>query len=114
MVRHFFARDNDNGSIDLNGAAFTKLCDALAEHTWPGNVRELETVVKRLTVLGEHDISRMARLAKDTLPNERDQLLKALTDTDWNRRETARLLGISEGTIRYRMKKLDINEEATA
>ncbi|MBN2227655.1 MAG: sigma 54-interacting transcriptional regulator, partial [candidate division Zixibacteria bacterium] len=55
LVRHFFARDNDNGSVDPDGPAFTRLCEALAEHTWPGNVRELESVIKRLTVLGGHD-----------------------------------------------------------
>jgi len=114
LVRCFFARNGSNGSVDLNGQEFEKLCAALAERDWPGNVREMESAVKRLVVLGGDDIARMAELARDDVPSERERLLRALDETGWNRRETARLLGISEGGVRYRMKKFGINEEVPA
>jgi transcriptional regulator with PAS, ATPase and Fis domain len=87
---------------------------AFSEHTWPGNVLELRNVVERMVILGDasaktfvdslrhdlpekgnlRDISRRAALAA-----ERAVLLKALERVDWDRREAARLLGISVRTL---------------
>lgn len=36
---------------------------------------------------------------------ERDELLTVLEQTNWNRRRAAQILGVSEGTVRYRLKK---------
>jgi len=101
---------------------------------WPGNVRELENFVERMVTLAG---SEMTALGRDILPKEfrkefeeltskqemhaigkalqeslaeyEAQLIRqALTDNDWNQRKAARALQISEGTIRYKIEKLDI------
>jgi transcriptional regulator of acetoin/glycerol metabolism len=37
-------------------------------------------------------------------------LLAVLQECDWNRREAARRLGVSEGTIRARIKRFNLVE----
>ena len=40
---------------------------------------------------------------------ERDIIVRALTQTQFNRTQTAQLLGISVRQLRYQMQKLDIH-----
>ena len=41
---------------------------------------------------------------------ERDIIVRALTETQFNRTQAAQLLGISFRQLRYQMQKLDIHE----
>lgn len=99
---------------------------ALLEHGWPGNVRELRNAIEQAVLLatepvinpeqlalsptvGSHDAS--AWLTK--LPPkgikleevERDLVLQALEREEWNVTRSARLLGLSRDTLRYRIEK---------
>ncbi|MFQ5632270.1 MAG: sigma 54-interacting transcriptional regulator [bacterium] len=103
-------------------------------YAWPGDVRELENVMERMAILAEQDL---AYLTPDLLPAEiRPQvsgstaadspetsphdmkvrkdtfekriLLDALVKHNWNRSAAARELGVSEKTVRYKMKKFGI------
>jgi len=38
-------------------------------------------------------------------------LVDILSRTDWNKREAARQLGVDEGTIRYRIKRYNLDKE---
>ena len=106
----------------------------LLSYDWPGNVRELENLVKRAVVLGEDSVlnelteSQMKRrragggaaspprgrdcvasalkeaAARAALATERELILSALQQTRWNRKEAARLLGVSYRTIRSKIK----------
>jgi len=83
---------------------------------WPGNVRQLEHVLRRLTVLANGaDPETMIHIAREILANEgllpdpeREKLLAVLKANDWNQRQAARELGVSEGALRYKMKCLNI------
>ncbi len=102
--------------------------DALVRHDWPGNVRELENVIQRALLLGRgnaitlHDIIFDRPVASpsitasvrsplpDTLGNivqmrEFQAIRETLTACGGSRIETARRLGISERTLRYRLAK---------
>lgn len=97
--------------------------DALASHDWPGNVRELENVIQRALLLApgdaiepEHLIfdrrpePRAADTAGGTLSNivqihEFQAIRETLAACNGSRTETARRLGISERTLRYRLAK---------
>jgi DNA-binding NtrC family response regulator len=95
----------------------------LQAYTWPGNVRELRNVVERCLVLAgagaiavEHlpdpirhagavvAITQASRLAQQ----EASMVLKALEDSNWNKAEAARQLGISWDNLRYRIKKYSL------
>jgi two-component system response regulator FlrC len=107
----------------------------LEAHAWPGNVRELENVIRRALLLGsgaaaiapEHivfdsavrDVAEPAAVAppltRITAPrslsdvafaSEARAILETLSRNGGNRAATARSLGISERTLRYRLASM--------
>ncbi|NNM76922.1 sigma-54-dependent Fis family transcriptional regulator [Sphingomonas sp. ID1715] len=100
--------------------------DALQGYDWPGNVRELENVIQRALLLAPGDrieaghivfdaTARPMQLApaaaEPTLGNivrlhEVQAIQDALAACGGNRTETAKRLGISERTLRYRLARI--------
>ncbi len=104
LLEHFLKKANVEIGTRADRAAFDRLASIFATRPWPGNVRELEIKVKRLTLLARGDIARMVDLAVGELPSKKEETQAALDRTGWNRREVARMLGISESTVRHRIK----------
>jgi DNA-binding NtrC family response regulator len=107
--------------------------DVLMRYPWPGNVRELENLIERLLVLAEGP-----HIGLDDLPDqvkrteqdpgtikeqvlsgrkslgqavdefEREIILEALSQTDFNQTRAAELLGTTRRILKYRMDKLGI------
>jgi two-component system response regulator PilR (NtrC family) len=104
---------------------------ALRQYAYPGNVRELENILERATALcydaqvGLDDLQ-LAPTAESTEVNskpgetlddhmnriERQAILDALAKTGFNRTAAARLLGITFRSLRYRIERLGIEEDA--
>lgn len=101
--------------------------DVLVQHDWPGNVRELENVIQRALLFAAGDTISAAHILFDrpaqaampapvrdatpaTLGNivqmsEFQAIRETLMACGGSRIETARRLGISERTLRYRLAK---------
>ncbi len=96
----------------------------LQSHSWPGNVRELENTLQRAVVFattntigpGDLDLTvppsqqppaqGMALGATGSLTNiEENAIRNALTQTNGNRREAAKILEISEATLYRRIRQ---------
>ena len=110
--------------------------EILADHDWPGNVRELENVIQRALLLAPGDVIEPAHLIFDRRPETRQQdrpetlsnivqmhefqaIRDVLAECNGSRIETAKRLGISERTLRYRLAKAreqgeDIAQAASA
>ncbi|MGP8321435.1 MAG: sigma 54-interacting transcriptional regulator [Methanosarcinaceae archaeon] len=78
---------------------------------WSGNVRELRNNIKRLYLSSGKSMIKMSEQVNlHQSFSEKEELLSILNQTKWNKRETARILGVSEGTIRYRIKKYNLSK----
>ncbi len=124
LIDHFverFARDNHKRIDGVSREAR----DLLIRYEYPGNVRELENIIERAVV-----ISRGPVLSREDLPFqdapcepeadpeapggtlnealealERKMLQDALEQAGFNQSQAARLLGLNERMLRYKLKK---------
>jgi DNA-binding NtrC family response regulator len=132
LIRHFTqAKAREMGIAEK--ALKPEAVDALVRYHWPGNVRELENLIERLLVLsegpaieladlpdhirrGEHDASTIKEQVlqgRKTLGAavdqvEREIILEALAQTDFNQTRAAEMLGTTRRILKYRMDKLGI------
>jgi transcriptional regulator with AAA-type ATPase domain/tetratricopeptide (TPR) repeat protein len=121
LAEHFLQRAcEDYGLRPRTLAPATMM--ALRKYAWPGNVRELANTMERVALLT--DSARILPQMLD-LPSgaasetpvpaapldervetwERQELLKALEATRWNVVRAAARLGLTRGTIRYKLDK---------
>ncbi|UCD94120.1 MAG: sigma 54-interacting transcriptional regulator [Candidatus Zixiibacteriota bacterium] len=105
LVRHFLAQCGYDFDAKPDRTVFDRLCHLLADRGWPGNVRELKAEVCRLYLLGDGSIGGMVECLTSDKMTEREALIRVLEETEWNRSAAARHLGVSEGTIRNRIRK---------
>ena len=92
--------------------------NVLTNHIWRGNIRELQNFLERLVLLVEHPVAGARDLlrylpddsSRDFSPStslaekERDHILRALEDNQWNQSLAAQSLGIGRTTLWRKMK----------
>lgn len=104
-----------NNSLDKDILGFSEEVIAIfGNYHWPGNLRELQNVIKRAVLLTTGDL-----VEKDTLPKEvykakeineadpnfskadyeKEQIIRALKQTNFNKSQAAKLLQITRKTL---------------
>jgi two-component system nitrogen regulation response regulator NtrX len=99
----------------------------LENYPWPGNARELRNAIERMAILTTGD-----RLTRDSIPveirvqrdsgtrtsvqearasAERDYILRALEESNWNVSGAARTLGMERTNLHKRIRALGIMRE---
>lgn len=124
FVHYFFEKFRaKHGKPGLNLPAM--LVPYFSAYRWPGNVRELENTVERMVVLASDEevtIRDLPEFLRPGLPLldrspsdsaesvtldsvERDLIIQALCNFQWNQSRAAKYLGVSRKTLLYRMAK---------
>ncbi|HTM56614.1 MAG TPA: sigma 54-interacting transcriptional regulator [Pirellulales bacterium] len=133
LAHYFLQRFNLETGRKLRG--FTpQAMERMRKYRWPGNVRELKNVVERAVVLArgefiDHDDLTLSQLstAGDTgdgplggpaqfqpsslADMERQHILATLMSTNWNKSQTASLLGIERTTLDRKIRRYELLEE---
>lgn len=119
LVEHFMSRYSGGRELSITRDAMTRI----REHVWKGNVRELENIMQRACILSDGEIATATlglgeKTVREMTPGtvkdtERALILKTLEETDGNKSQAARILGVSVRTLRNKLKLYDrANPEA--
>lgn len=131
LTDHFVAQQNKRTGKEIEG--LTKASkQILLDYNWPGNVRELENAIEHAFVLCNEgqidtfDLPVEIRKSQFSTPSinwqsqprspirpgkqlTKETLLALLEESDWNKAEVARRLGVSRTAVWKYMKKWEIS-----
>ncbi len=104
LVKHFL----DQFGIKCHQDQVQLIASRYTSHTWPGNVRELKAEIERLAMMNDNNLAKIIDSSDSGNGSEIEQLQILLEKHNWNRSKVASELGISEGGVRYRMRKFKL------
>ena len=125
LISYFISRFNTEYSKNIEGCSPGAM-ELLSNYNWPGNIRELEHVIEHAFAVttSEHKIITLESLpskltgqnkllskrvpVKTKAADEKAQIEKALADTQGNKSQTARLLGITRAGLYKKMQRFDM------
>src|SRR5213082_1201299 len=128
LLDYFLKKHTKNTSRLIKGLA-PETKKLMYDYSWPGNVRQLESAIERAILLCEGDT-----ISPDDLPSEirqetsavstggfklpaeginfeeveKNLILQAMDQTDYNITKAAKLLGLTFRTLQYRLEKFGI------
>jgi DNA-binding NtrC family response regulator len=132
LSQHFLDKVCEDTGKRVRG--FTEQClGVLQRYHWPGNVRELQNVIERAVLLGKSDVITVedlpphlaagetsmpraiaGRSLKESMESpERQIILDVLRANNWNRNQSADVLGINRTTLYKKMKRLGLERPAS-
>ncbi len=131
LATKFVARYCATNGLPLDAKTFSpEALTRLQAYPWPGNIRELESTVSRAAlsapgrVIRDTDIEFLHAHAITSTPadgepqrvqtlaeHERDHVLHVLETVDWNKKEAARVLDISRGTLYRKIVEYNLRPE---
>jgi DNA-binding NtrC family response regulator len=129
LAQRFLARYCAAQGLPLDSKGFSKeALETLCAYQWPGNIRELESTVSRaaLSAPGRsirpsdieflHATTATAPVTGNHMPtlaeSECAHIVRVLEATGWNKKEAARVLDISRGTLYRKILEYRLEPEA--
>jgi DNA-binding NtrC family response regulator len=130
LIDYFVKKHTRNTSRLVRGLT-PETRKLMLDYSWPGNVRQLESAIERAILLCEGDQitiddlplevrqeSRPVAEGAFKLPPEgisfedveRDLIMQAMEQTDYNITKSAKLLGLTFRTLQYRLEKFGIKK----
>ena len=131
LAQRFLARYCAAQGLPLDSKALSReAIELLVHYHWPGNIRELESTVSRaaLSAPGRsirasdieflHTAPASTSPSSDRLPSlaeaERAHITRVLEASNWNKKEAARVLDISRGTLYRKIVEYSLEPESRA
>ena len=128
LASRFIARYCTNNGLPLDAKVFSPQALTLLQgYPWPGNIRELESTVSRAAlsapgrVIRDTDVEFLhthtpaghggARRLPTLAEAERTHILLVLESVGWNKKEAARVLAISRGTLYRKILEYGLEPE---
>jgi two-component system, NtrC family, response regulator AtoC len=127
LIEYFLDVYNDKYNCHA-GMLSSPMLQRMQRYHWPGNIRELENLMRRYVILGSEEailgemagkrgdnfdlelpvngpisLKKITRQAVREL--ERKVILRVLEANNWNRKKTARALGISYRALLYKIRE---------
>lgn len=126
LAAHFVKKFSKDSPREVTRIA-PEAMNLLIQYDWPGNVRQLENVIERAFALGSGDVIEVPDLPPEVrgsqqqthhspnslniADNEKNLILRALQQTNGNKAEAAKLLGINITTVYRKMEKYHMPSE---
>lgn len=130
LVEYFIKKYNEKCNKFFRGIS-REVLDIFLDYNWPGNVRELEHAIESAISLYDGDLIREEHLPfqfKNFQPDssysmdtsviqplnvavekvEKEIIISALEQTDYNISKAAKLINVPRQTLQYKIKKLEI------
>ena len=130
LCEHIIVQVNEENGVFVTGIQQQAL-RLLEEYQWEGNVRELEHVLQRACVAAgageltirdfdfllerifrhsaaEQEPGAVENLAEKTAKTEREEIIKALVQTNGNKSKTAKILGIDRTVLYSKIRKYNL------
>jgi PAS domain S-box-containing protein len=118
LAKHFLEIYSAANSKPIRGFS-EEVMQIFLDHNWPGNVRELQNVVEHAVILAKGEMIEEIDLPQDlkgTFPRaeadisslkdtERNLILKVLRETEGNKYQAAKRLGITRSTLYGKLRK---------
>lgn len=113
FMDHFLNKANQELEKDIQGFS-DEVTLKFQQYPWPGNLRELQNVVKRSVLLSPGSFVELQALPKELLHTvekeevpehfskeeyEKEQIIKALKQTNFNKSKAAKLLQVTRKTL---------------
>ncbi|GMN09795.1 sigma-54 dependent transcriptional regulator [Croceitalea sp. MTPC9] len=112
FANYFLEKANSDLNKGIMGFS-EEVITLFQKYNWPGNLRELKNVIKRSVLLSREDYIKPDVLPKEVVKNggiessdmfskskyEKDQIVKALKKTNFNKSKAAQLLQITRKTL---------------
>ena len=128
LAQRFLSRYCAAQGLPLDGKGFSReALDLLNTYPWPGNIRELESTVSRAALSAPGKIIRANDVeflhatgptrdqTNDPMPTladaERAHIVRVLEAVGWNKKEAARVLDISRGTLYRKIVEYSLEPE---
>lgn len=114
-----------NESLDKSVQGFSdEVLEAFQRYRWPGNIRELQNVIKRAVLLTVGDVIGLEALPGEVLHSrggaaesanfskadyEKEQIIKALKKTNFNKSKAAKLLQVTRKTLYNKINQYNLD-----